>query len=225
MTTSGGAGSAVAWGYEEDVEVRGVLCERGHALFPRSRCRSRASEVPRGRRPERTQRPSSRRSRPPREPAQYPRRTRGSIFEAAGGRRAMRYLASGRAPEGLADPAVSPALSAGGADGHVERLAHYLAEALGGGDHYRRTYGEPAQVDRLHAGNGEHPEMDSAAIAAFDRAVRRAGIPQPAAGKIRRYWAWATRGPMAAHPESPDTVPADQGVHTWTWGDPHRAEG
>lgn len=149
----------------------------------------------------------------------------GSIFEAAGGLRAMRDIAWCWHQEALADPVVSHAFSHGVADDHVERLAHYLAEALGGGDHYRRTYGEPAQVDRLHAGNGEHPEMDSAAIAAFDRAVRRARIPQPAAGEIRRYWAWAVRAPMAGHPETPDTVAADQGVHTWTWGDSRRVEG
>lgn len=122
--------------------------------------------------------------------------------------------------EALADPLVSHAFSHGYADDHVERLACYLGEALGGPDAYTRRYGAAAHVDRLHAGNGSHEEMDAAAIAAFARAVRAAGVPEPAASALLDYWAWATCGPMAAHPDSAASVPAAQGVHRYGWDGP-----
>lgn len=122
--------------------------------------------------------------------------------------------------EALADPLVSHAFSHGYAEDHVDRLACYLAEALGGPEAYSRRYGAPAHVDRLHAGNGSHEEMDAAAIAAFARAVRAAAVPEPAARALTDYWAWATRGPMAAHPDSAASVPASQGVHRYGWGGP-----
>lgn len=121
----------------------------------------------------------------------------------------------------VADPVVGHAFESGFAEDHTERLAAYLAEALGGPEIYTQTFGNGAAVLRMHAGNGVHPEFDEAGIALFDRAVDAAGVPHPeAAEEIKKYWAWATRGPLNEHPDTPDTVPTGATVLHWTWGGP-----
>lgn len=140
-----------------------------------------------------------------------------SIFDAAGGMDAMRDIARCWHELALVDPVVAHAFSHGYADDHVERLATYLAQALGGPPAYTEAFGAPAHVDRLHAGNGVHEEFDEAGIVVFARAVARAGITDPAATSIVEYWAWMTRVVLNRHPGASASVPDDTPVHTWGW--------
>ncbi|MGO2720930.1 MAG: globin domain-containing protein [Brachybacterium tyrofermentans] len=143
-----------------------------------------------------------------------------SIFDAAGGMDAMRSIARCWHELALTDPVVAHAFSHGYAADHEERLATYLAQALGGPPAYTESYGAPAQMNRLHAGNGVHEDFDEAGIAVFARAVAQADIPDPAATSIVEYWAWMTRDVLNRHPGTAAAVPADVPVHTWTWGGP-----
>src|SRR6516225_4305064 len=65
----------------------------------------------------------------------------------------------------MADEVVSYAFSHGFHPQHVERLAAYWAEALGGPSAYSDSYGDETTVVKMHSGNGEHHEMDRRAIA------------------------------------------------------------
>ncbi|MGO1978433.1 globin domain-containing protein [Brachybacterium tyrofermentans] len=143
-----------------------------------------------------------------------------SIFDAAGGMDAMRSIARCWHDLAVSDPVVSHAFSHGYAADHEERLASYLAQALGGPSAYTESYGEPAQMDRLHAGNGIHEDFDEAGIAVFARVVAQAGIPDPAATSIVEYWSWMTREVLNRHPRTADDVPADVPLHRWSWEGP-----
>ena len=59
---------------------------------------------------------------------------------------------------------------------HVERLAAYWAEALGGPTTYSDSYGDETTVVKMHSGNGEHDEMNRRAIACFDLALADVGL-------------------------------------------------
>jgi len=75
---------------------------------------------------------------------------------------------------------------------HDERLAAYMAEALGGPKLYSAGYGDETYVQQLHACNGVHIELDEACLAAFDRALADVGITgEPAAG-VSAYFRRAT---------------------------------
>ncbi|SKC52209.1 globin domain-containing protein [Krasilnikoviella flava] len=65
---------------------------------------------------------------------------------------------------------------------HDERLAAYLAEALGGPRLYTGGYGDETTVQRVHAGNGAHPDLDEACVRLFRQALDDVGVP-PAAGE------------------------------------------
>jgi hemoglobin len=95
---------------------------------------------------------------------------------------------------------------------HDERLAAYLAEAFGGPPLYTAGYGDESFVQRLHAGNGVHPDLDEACLALFDKALADVGIPQPAAGEISAYFRAATLA-QRAYSESPAQVPEGLGLN------------
>lgn len=89
---------------------------------------------------------------------------------------------------------------------HDERLAAYLAQALGGPPLYTAGYGDESFMQRLHAGNGDHPDLYEACLQRFDRAVADVGIPPPAADEVVAYFRAATTA-MHAYSESVDQVP------------------
>jgi hemoglobin len=89
---------------------------------------------------------------------------------------------------------------------HDERLAAYLAEAFGGPPLYTAGYGDESFMQRLHAGNGVHPELDEACLALFEQALADVGIAEPAAREIAAYFRGATAA-MDAYQESPAQVP------------------
>lgn len=145
-----------------------------------------------------------------------------SIYEAAGGLDAMRRLAAAWHERAVAAPLVGHAFAPGFRADHVERLASYLAEALGGPPAYSDAYGDESFVERLHAGNGEHPEMDDEAIALFNEAVDSSGLPPDdrLRSTLKQYWAWATHTVMAGHPDSADDVPDGIPIPRWSWQGP-----
>lgn len=75
---------------------------------------------------------------------------------------------------------------------HDERLAAYLAEALGGPALYTGGYGDESHVQRIHAGNGVHVDLDEACLARFDQAVSEAGVPEAAAVRLKAFFRRAT---------------------------------
>jgi hemoglobin len=142
-----------------------------------------------------------------------------SVFEAAGGMEGMRRLASAWHRRVMADEVVEHAFSHGFQPDHVERLAAYWAEALGGPSTYSELYGDETSVVRIHSGNGEHHEIDERAIACFDQALIDAGLggDGPLRQVLHDYFAWATTTTMARYHRSADDVPNDLSIPRWSW--------
>ena len=142
-----------------------------------------------------------------------------SIFEACGGLAGITRLAEAWHHRVLADDEVSHAFSHGYRADHVERLAAYWAEALGGPPVYSTTYGDETAVVRMHSGNGEHTEMDRRAIACFGQTLCDLGLDQDP--RLERalldYFTWATTTTMARYHRSADDVPGGLTIPRWSW--------
>ena len=147
-----------------------------------------------------------------------------TVYAAAGGAEGVQRLAHAWHRRVLADPVVSHAFEHGYRQDHTERLAAYLGEALGGPPAYSEQMGTETDVVRMHAGNGEHREMDRLALAAWDAALADCGLdadPRLAA-TLHDYFADGIRR-MAEHHDGPDAVPSGLSLEQWGWDS--RAEG
>jgi hemoglobin len=141
-----------------------------------------------------------------------------SVYDAAGGSSGLLRLAEAWHARVMADEIVSHAFSHGFRPDHIERLAAYWAEALGGPSAYSDTYGDETSVVRMHSGNGEHAEMDRRAVACFARALEDAGLTaEPLRQVLHDYFAWATTTTMARYHESADDVPEGMAIPRWSW--------
>jgi hemoglobin len=141
-----------------------------------------------------------------------------SLYEAAGRFDGLRRLAYAWHERVMADEVVSHAFHGGAREDHIERLAAYWAEALGGPAAYSATYGDESFVERLHSGNGEHREMDRRAIACFNAALGDAGLTaEPLRSVLHEYFAWATTTSMAMYHVSADDVPPGLTIPRWSW--------
>ena len=141
-----------------------------------------------------------------------------TIYDAAGGRQAFLELAQAWHRRCLDDPVLNHPFSHPGHPQHVERLAAYWAEALGGPTEYTDALGSHTHVARMHAGNGEHEEMDARAQVCFALALDDAELPEDERlrSALREYFRWATTL-MAAYPRSPDDVPDGVRLPRWSW--------
>ncbi|MGW6200394.1 globin domain-containing protein [Kribbella sp. NPDC055110] len=138
-----------------------------------------------------------------------------TVYEAAGGAEGMLRLAAEWHERVMADEVVSHAFHDGAKPDHTERLAAYWGQALGGPPTYTTTYGDEASVQRRHAGNGEHDEMNHRAIACFDEAVIAAGIDERVRPVLHDYFAWATFNTMYRHRS--EDIDDGQAVVQWSW--------
>jgi hemoglobin len=140
-----------------------------------------------------------------------------TVFEAAGGNDGLRQLAKAWHRRVMADDIVSHAFSHGFHSQHVERLAAYWAEALGGPSTYSDSYGDETAVVKMHSGNGEHDEMDRRAIVSFDQALADVGLDNDGALRqvLHDYFAWATRTTMSGYRQSAD-VPNGLSIPHWS---------
>ena len=92
----------------------------------------------------------------------------------------------------LQDPEAAHPFEHGLHPQHNERLAAYLAEAFGGPKLYTAGYGDESSMQRIHACNGVHIELDEACLTQFDRAIKDVGITGLAAEKASSYFRRAT---------------------------------
>jgi hypothetical protein len=74
-----------------------------------------------------------------------------TIYEAAGGNQGLSRLAAAWHERVLADEIVAHPFSHGVKPDHIERLAAYWAEALGGPAAYTERYGDETSVVRMHS--------------------------------------------------------------------------
>src|SRR4249919_1071483 len=117
-----------------------------------------------------------------------------TVYDSAGGFDGLVALAHAWHERVMADEVVSHAFSHGYHPQHTERLAAYWAEALGGPADYTESVGDESRVVRIHAGNGEHVEMDERARTCFAQALDDAGIPgdHRLRATLKAYFRWAT---------------------------------
>jgi hemoglobin len=97
---------------------------------------------------------------------------------------------------------------------HDERLAAYLAEATGGPRLYTGGYGNESSMQRMHAGNGEHRELDERCLALFERALGDVGLPAGPAARLAAHFRRATEA-QRAYAASVDQVPEDLALPDW----------
>lgn len=147
-----------------------------------------------------------------------------TVYEAAGRDEGLVRLARAWHARVMADEVVSHAFSHGFHPEHVERLAAYWAEALGGPATYSDTYGDETSVVRIHSGNGPHEEMDQRAIACFDQAMTDVEISENdrVRAVLHDYFSWATTTTISRYDRSADDVPGGLRMPHWSWDGLHR---
>jgi hemoglobin len=144
---------------------------------------------------------------------------RPSVYEFAGGEPAFLALAAAHHARCVADPELNhPFSHPGQHPQHVERLAAYWAEVLGGPPVYSDQCGDESFVLRLHAGNGDMTDLGRRFVACFVAAADDAQLPPDAAFRsvLRAYMEWAVAQVLAY--ESPDRdVPTGLRLPHWSW--------
>jgi hemoglobin len=142
-----------------------------------------------------------------------------TVYEAAGGDEGMRRLASAWHVRVMADDVVSHAFQHGFEPDHVERLAAYWAEVLGGPPRFSERLGDHSSLLRMHAGNGPGMlELGPRFVDCFVAAADDVGLPDDPGFRaaLRAYMEWAVADVNEFH-ESAEAVPSGLGMPRWDW--------
>ena len=143
---------------------------------------------------------------------------RPTLFEFAGGEPAFLALATAHHARCLADPELNHPFSHSDLNPrHVQRLAAYWAEVLGGPPTYTRDCGDHAWLLHLHSGNGDMSDLGRRFVDCFVAAMDDAGLPADPEFRtaMRDYLVWATAD-VLAHDDR-DSVPAAAPLPHWSW--------
>jgi hemoglobin len=142
---------------------------------------------------------------------------RPSLFEFAGGEPAFLALAEAHHARCLADPELNhPFSHPDQHPQHVQRLAAYWAEVLGGPPTFSERYSDQASMVRMHSGNGEITDLGRRFLACFVAAADDAGLPDDPEFRaaLRAYMEWAVADVLGYEGTTiPDAVPMPR----WTW--------
>jgi hemoglobin len=143
---------------------------------------------------------------------------RPTLFEFAGGDPAFRALAAAHHARCLADPELNHPFSHAGQDpNHIEHLAAYWAEVLGGPATYSEACGDQTGVLQLHAGNRDMGDLGERFVRCFAGAMDDARLPADPAFRatLLAYMRWAVDDVLAYSAE--DTV-VRPGIEMPRWG-------
>src|SRR2546422_3428952 len=101
---------------------------------------------------------------------------RPSIYEIAGGDEAFLALATAFHERCLEDPDLNHVFSHHSSPEHVENLAAYWAEVLGGPPSYSRNHGGQSEMLEIHAREGGEA-LEADVVSGFWQAVEGAHVP------------------------------------------------
>ena len=144
---------------------------------------------------------------------------RPSLYEFAGGRSAFLALAGAHHARCLADPELNhPFSHPGQHPRHVERLAAYWAEVMGGPPAYSTNCGSHSFMLQLHAGNGDMTELGRRFVGCFAAAADDAGLPEDPEFRaaLDAYMHWAVDEVLEFGPPGA-VVPEALQVPHWSW--------
>ena len=145
-------------------------------------------------------------------------RVRPSLYEFAGGEPAFLALAAAHHQRCLEDPELNhPFSHPDQHPQHVERLALYWGEVLGGPPRFSEECSTQTRLLRMHAGNGDLTDLGERFKACFARAMDDAGLPDDLEfrGAMNAYMRWAVAD-VLAH-EVTDDVPPRAAMPHWDW--------
>lgn len=144
---------------------------------------------------------------------------RPTLYEFAGGEPAFLALATAHHARCLEDPELNhPFSHPDQHPQHVERLAAYWAEVMGGPASYSQSCGDQTGVLYMHSGNGDMGDLGERFLGCFDRAVDDAGLPADPAFRaaLHAYMRWAVGDVLAYSPKGA-VVPSGQTMPRWGW--------
>ena len=145
---------------------------------------------------------------------------RPTLFEFAGGEPAFLALATAHHARCLADPELNHPFSHDDQHPqHVERLAAYWAEVMGGPPAYSRACGDQAAVLRMHAGNGDISDLGERFLRCFDAAADDAGLPDDPdfRAALHDYMRWAVDDVALGHRDGAAGVDPRAPMPRWGW--------
>jgi hemoglobin len=144
---------------------------------------------------------------------------RPTLFQFAGGEAALLALARAHHARCLADPELNhPFSHPGQHPQHVERLAAYWGEVLGGPPTYSQACGDQSEVLRMHAGNGDMSDLGERFVGCFDLAADDAGLPPDPEFRaaLHAYMTWAV-GDVLAYSDEDAVVALGAAMPHWGW--------
>jgi hemoglobin len=144
---------------------------------------------------------------------------RPSLYEFAGGEQAFLALARAHHARCLKDPELNhPFSHPDQHPQHIERLAAYWAEVLGGPPRYSLECGSHAVVVEMHSGMGDMSDLNRRFLACFVQAMDDAELPHDLVFRtaMHDYMQWAV-GDVSGRNDSDPTVPHDAPMPSWSW--------
>jgi hemoglobin len=145
---------------------------------------------------------------------------RPTLYEFAGGEAAFVALAAAHHVRCLADPELNhPFSHPGQHPQHVERLAAYWAEVLGGPPIFSELHADHSAMLRMHAGNGPGmTDLGRRFVDCFVAAADDVGLPDDPEFRaaLRAYMVWAVDDVLAYSPED-SAVPNGVSMPHWSW--------
>lgn len=144
---------------------------------------------------------------------------RPTLYEYAGGEPAILALAAAHHARCLADPELNHPFSREDQHPqHVERLAAYWQEVLGGPPRYSESCGDHSAVLRMHAGNGDITDLGRRFVRCFVAAADDAGLPGDPEFRaaLRAYMEWAVEE-VLSYGSGDAEVRSGLPMPRWTW--------
>jgi hemoglobin len=146
---------------------------------------------------------------------------RPTLYEFAGGDDAFLALATAHHARCLADPELNHPFSHPGHPQHIERLAAYWAEVMGGPPRFSQSCGGQSHVLRLHSGTGASNDLGRRFVDCFVQAADDAALPADPEFRaaLRAYMEWAVAEVMSYSPRDA-RVAEDLVMPHWSWDGP-----
>ena len=144
---------------------------------------------------------------------------RPTLYEFAGGDDALLRLARAHHERCVADPELNHPFSKDDLNpAHVERLAAYWGEVLGGPPRYSEAMGDQSDLLDMHANNGPMDDLGRRFVVCFDAAVGDVGLPDDPEFRqaLHDYMTWAVSDVLVYAPVG-SQVPAGKRMPHWSW--------